>query len=173
MPVLNNPRHEKFCQELAKGASCGAAYMAAGYDSDEGSAFSAGSRLYKKDEIKARVAEIQERAASRVEEKIAVSKAWVIERLVQNVERAMQFEEIEDRDGGTGEFKYEGNVANRSLELIGKELGMFVDRKEVGAPGDFDGLEGNALRDKLADELVELGLADAAAALRPKGETEH
>jgi hypothetical protein len=26
---------------------------------------------------------------------------------------------------------------NRLAELLGKELGMFIDRKEVGAPNDF------------------------------------
>jgi hypothetical protein len=33
-----------------------------------------------------------------------------------------------------GEFVYNGSVANRALELLGKELGMFIDRKEVGGP---------------------------------------
>lgn len=39
----------------------------------------------------------------------------------------MQQEEIRDANGGTGEFKYEGSVANKALELIGKHLGMFKD----------------------------------------------
>ena len=30
-----------------------------------------------------------------------------------------------------GEYRYEGNVANRALELIGKELGMFKDQQKV------------------------------------------
>jgi hypothetical protein len=30
----------------------------------------------------------------------------------------------------TGEYRYGGNVANRALELLGKELGMFIDRSE-------------------------------------------
>lgn len=30
----------------------------------------------------------------------------------------------------SGEYKYDGSVANRALELLGKELGMFVDRSE-------------------------------------------
>jgi hypothetical protein len=34
-----------------------------------------------------------------------------------------------DRDGRpTGEYRYEGQVANKALELLGKEIGMFVDR---------------------------------------------
>jgi hypothetical protein len=59
-----------------------------------------------------------------------VTRAWVIERLAENVDRAMQIEEIKLRGVPTGEFRYEGSVANRALELIGKELGLFVDRSE-------------------------------------------
>jgi len=31
----------------------------------------------------------------------------------------------------TGEFVYDGSVANRALELLGKEIGMFIDRSLV------------------------------------------
>jgi hypothetical protein len=38
---------------------------------------------------------------------------------------------VRDRDGNaTGEYSYSGSVANRALELLGKELGMFVDRNQ-------------------------------------------
>ena len=30
----------------------------------------------------------------------------------------------------TGEYVYNGTVANKSLELLGKELGMFIERSE-------------------------------------------
>ena len=36
-----------------------------------------------------------------------------------------------------GEYTYQGSVANKALELIGKELGMFIDRREVGGPNEF------------------------------------
>ena len=36
---------------------------------------------------------------------------------------------MRDRDGKpTGEYQYQGNVANKALELLGRHLGMFVDR---------------------------------------------
>ena len=48
-----------------------------------------------------------------------------------NYERASQAVPVTDREGEPiGEFKYEGSVANRALELIGKELGMFIERTE-------------------------------------------
>jgi hypothetical protein len=59
-----------------------------------------------------------------------VTRAWVLERLAENVKRAMQIEAIKLRGVPTGEYRYEGSVANRALELIGKELGLFVDRSE-------------------------------------------
>jgi hypothetical protein len=33
---------------------------------------------------------------------------------------------------------YNGSVARKALELLGKELGMFIDRKEVGGPNEFE-----------------------------------
>lgn len=44
----------------------------------------------------------------------------------------MQAAPVTDRDGmPTGEYRYDGSVANRALELLGKELGMFIDRSKV------------------------------------------
>ena len=44
----------------------------------------------------------------------------------------MQAVAVRGNDGkATGEYRYEGSVANRALELLGKELGMFVERHEV------------------------------------------
>jgi hypothetical protein len=43
----------------------------------------------------------------------------------------MQARPVFDSDGReTGEYRYNGMVANRALELLGKEPGMFVDKKE-------------------------------------------
>jgi hypothetical protein len=37
-----------------------------------------------------------------------------------------------DKDGvPTGEFQYNGFVANKALELLGREIGMFVERHEL------------------------------------------
>ena len=55
-----------------------------------------------------------------------VSQDWVIERLVDNFERAMQVRPVMDaRSKPTGEYTYHGAVANRAPELRGKHLGMF------------------------------------------------
>lgn len=58
------------------------------------------------------------------------TRAWVLERLAENVRRAMRIEAVRLRGVPTGEYRYEGSVANRALELFGKELGLFVERSE-------------------------------------------
>ena len=46
--------------------------------------------------------------------------------LTENVRRAMQLEPVRDREGNpVGQYIYQGAVANKALELLGKELGMF------------------------------------------------
>lgn len=59
MPVLDNPRHERFCQERAKGKSADEAYQLAGYKRDRGAA----SRLSAKVNVTARITELQSLAA--------------------------------------------------------------------------------------------------------------
>jgi phage terminase small subunit len=73
MTVLANARHERFAQELAKGASQTDAYVAAGYKDDRGAA----SRLSAKVSIQERLAEILGKAAERVE----ITQAMVLAEL--------------------------------------------------------------------------------------------
>lgn len=65
MPPLENARHERFAQGLAKGKTQEQAYIDAGY-SENGARVSA-SQLLTNPNVAARVAELQERAAMRVE----------------------------------------------------------------------------------------------------------
>jgi hypothetical protein len=61
--------------------------------------------------------------------KAALNRAWVLDQLLENVQRAMRATApVNDAGEPCGEYRYEGGVANRALELIGKELGMFKDR---------------------------------------------
>ncbi len=154
MPVLPNPKHERFAQELAKGTTAGDAYVLAGFKPNRHN----GATLARKQHIKARVSEllsereqVHSQATAAAVESVGLTKAWVIGQLVENVSRAMQTVEVRDTRGQpTGEYRYEGSVANRGLELLGKELGMFVERKEVGSPGEFKRID-----EMTADELRE------------------
>lgn len=106
MPALANARHEKFAQELVKGATASDACRAVGIDPRNS------TRLMKNDEILRRVGELQERAAANV----VISREWVLEQLIDNAAQAKQQGDI--------------GPSNQALQLIGKEIGMFVDRSE-------------------------------------------
>jgi phage terminase small subunit len=134
MPALANARHERFAQELAKGKSATEAYVEAGYKANSGNA----ATLKSDQSISTRVselisehAEMHREATQMATERLSIDREWVLTQLVENANRAMQAVAVKGNDGAaTGEFKYEGSVANRALELIGKEIGMFVDRTE-------------------------------------------
>lgn len=133
MPILSNARHERFAQEIAKGTEAGEAYKIAGFKPNPGNA----RRLKLDEAVKKRVeailierSKIHEKGLERAIERVALTKEWVIERLVENANRAMQAEAVKREGQEIGEYRYEGSVANRALELLGKELGMFVDRSE-------------------------------------------
>jgi phage terminase small subunit len=160
MPILTNPRHERFAQELAAGKSAAEAHGIAGYKPNRGNA----SHLQSNQSIQKRVAELlQERenihnqATAKAVEATALTKEWVIAKLIENANRAMQAEAHRDGNGKPiGEYSYNGAVANRALELLGKELGMFIDRKEVGSPGEFERMTDEELLEEVHRQAVEL-----------------
>jgi len=132
MPALSNPKHERFAQELAKGKSADESYALAGFSPNRGNA----SVLKHKQNILERVSEILDeresihaQATADAIKSTALTKTWVIETLMENVAKAMQARAMTNDEGETiGEFQYQGSVANKALELLGKEIGMFVDR---------------------------------------------
>jgi phage terminase small subunit len=63
MPALKNTRHERFAQELAKGKSQVEAYGLAGYEPNESHA----SRLVRNGKVASRLAELQDKAATKAE----------------------------------------------------------------------------------------------------------
>lgn len=90
--------------------------------------------------VAARIAQLNSKAEKRAE----LDRAWVLERLMRNARIAMGEEKIKvairprGPDGklldGTVELEVSDrdvSGANRALELLGKEIGMFVDRSEV------------------------------------------
>ena len=168
MPALFNPKHERFAQELASGKTAEESHRVAGYKGNR----SAASQLKQKLNISNRVSEIlAERESIHAQstadaiKSTALTKEWVIEMLTQNVARAMQAQEVKDHNGiGIGEYQYQGSVANRSLELLGKELGMFIDRKEI-RHGTFESMNADQLLEYINRETAELGQSQVPAAL--------
>lgn len=123
-------QQRRFCEGVVGGSAPVDAYVAAGYKTSGHSAAVNASRLLKRPDIVEHIEGLRAKAVAAAEEKTGVSVSWVLERLKQNVERAMQAEPVYDDEGNqTGVYRYAGAVANRALELLGKHLGMF-DAKE-------------------------------------------
>jgi phage terminase small subunit len=157
MPALNNAKHEHFAQLVSNGESATQAYILAGYSANGAGQSSA--RLLKTAGVCERIAELREEkekahaeVTQRAIEKVGLTKEWVIEQLMENVAMAKQAVQVLDRKGEpTGEYKQELGAANKALELLGKEIGMFVERRETGGPGDFSDLTEDELTRQLAE----------------------
>ena len=153
MPVLKNPQWEQFALGVANGLKPGPAYKDAGYRAKDAS--KAGSRLLKNDEILARVKELRAAISDRAVQKASLTRTYVIDRLMTNVDRCMQLEEVKDEKGNVVALNHNPNAANRALELLGKEIGMFIERKEVGRPNEFKSKEDLENRRREVEEEIE------------------
>jgi hypothetical protein len=81
-----------------------------------------------------------------------LTKEWVIRGLIQNAEKALKAKEGSP-------------VANRALELLGKELGMFIDRAEISQTNEFGGMSLDEMRVELVARARRLGLDRELAGL--------
>lgn len=113
MPALENARHERFAQELAKGKTQEQAYIDAGYSPD--AARVNASRLMTNDNISERVDELKQEIA-----KVAVlDVAAVVTRLVRYADKGEQLAEAAGL-----------SVARASMMDAAKLLGFVVDKSE-------------------------------------------
>ncbi len=121
----------KFVQLIVAGANQADAYRGA-YNIAKmkpASITNSAYKLMQNGEITARIAELSAKVLDKVVADIAIDKAWVIEKLVKIVGLGMAIEPVA---GVEGELKTANLAAsNKALELIGKENGMFVDRKDI------------------------------------------
>jgi phage terminase small subunit len=127
-----NDKQKRFCEEYIVDLNASAAARRAGYS--EKTAYSIGQRLLKKDEAHAYIQELQQNRAK----KVALDAEWVLNRLKEISDKCMQAEPVVEWDHGaremieTGEYQFDSTGANRATELIGKHLGMFKDKLEIG-----------------------------------------
>jgi hypothetical protein len=157
MGALTNPKWELFAQARARGLSVQECYKAAGYI---GESHKAAYRISGRPEVAARVTEIQDEMATASVTRAGLDREWVLQRLKKNIERAEQTEPVLGRDGKpTGEYRYNGSVVNKGLELAGKELGMFADRFIFqDLDGELEGMEPEELRAFVKGVACEVGL---------------
>lgn len=100
----------------------------------EKTAEQAASRLLRNVKVST---EIKKRTA-KLTKKAEITHEWVIKQLKKIYKRSMQAVPVCDREGNPlGEYKFEPNAANKSIELIGKHIGTFKENIQVsGKNGD-------------------------------------
>jgi phage terminase small subunit len=104
-----NPRQQRFVDEYLIDLNATAAAIRAGYSPKTARAIGA-ENLTKPD-----IAEAIRERKKKISEKVEITQEWVVTKLRENLERSMQPE------------SYNGAVANKALELLGKHVGMFSD----------------------------------------------
>lgn len=145
---LENSAHESFCVAFVSGKTITQSAIDAGYSATAAAAH--GSRMLKRPDIKARIAQLREMHGLDLDKPAKVDRQWVLNSLVRNVENALA---ANDR-----------GAANRGLELLGREYGLFTERRiEMNSP--LEGLTAEQLLALLgAADRLEEGLIDVTPA---------
>jgi phage terminase small subunit len=167
MPVLPNPKHERFAQELAKGKTADASYVIAGYNEHRSNAASLG----RKKHILARVAELLERARTievvateRAIERLAITKARVLAELAKigfsDIRKAVRWQSAriteEDNPDG-GDVLVIKNVVTNLVQIVGSDE---IDDETAAAIAEISQTESGGVKIKLHDKrsaLVDIG----------------
>jgi phage terminase small subunit len=119
------PRQKQFIDEYMIDFNGTKAAIRAGYKAN--SANEQASALLAKPNIKALV----EARKAELSSKTQLSAEWVVTRLKEISSRCMAAEPVLDKSGKPiGEWRFDSMGANKSLENIGKYLGMFSERVE-------------------------------------------
>src|ERR1700730_3756357 len=179
MPVLNKPKEEKLAQNVAKGTMTHQeACRDAGYSTDPATV----TRKIAQIHIQERVVEIRAIRAKAVQSKLeheiqsshAIAmklertKEKIIQALWWNAQRCLRGQPVLDSNGvQTGQYtgKPDANGANQALKLLGLEThGMFVEKLEIGSPGDFSRLSDDEFNEKFKEEALAAGLPEDAVA---------
>lgn len=141
MASLENRKHELFAQAIAKGESATVAYKNVGYSAKGNAAEACASRLLSSAKIQARVTELQERAAIKVE----TTAADIARQLDEDRALAIRL----------------GQPSAAVSATLGKAkvLGLIVDKRELtgkdgGAIAIADVSEDRELVDKLIGDLA-------------------
>jgi phage terminase small subunit len=125
MAPLENMRHEAFALEYVVDFNATAAAQRAGFAAGNSGAV-IGCRLLRRRDVAERVAELMAERTERVK----VTADQVIERLVRLADSCMQEVPVYQH-GELVAFRVQNaNAAARALEMLGRHLGMFVDRIE-------------------------------------------
>jgi phage terminase small subunit len=114
-PVSYTVKRERFVAEFLVDLNAARAALRAGYA--RSGAKVTGCRLLKDPLIAGAIAKAQ----AEIQARTAITQDWVIGKLRDNAEKATKAEQF--------------GAVNGALQLIGKHIGMFVDRHELSGPG--------------------------------------
>lgn len=134
MPPLSNPRQETFAQIAAAGASLIEAYEKAGYEPNYGNA----SSLKANQKVNSRITELQQGGVDLAQ----ITVASLVARADELRELAIEHKQI--------------SAGVAAVKEIGILTGLRIDRREVGAPGEFERLSDDELRHYIASENAKL-----------------
>ena len=109
-----SPQQQRFVEEYCLGKTATEAARIAGYSPKRPDV--AGAKLLKQPHIAAAVAALR----AKVAKETSITVAWVQEQLVDTYRAARSDTDLA--------------AANRALELLGKNLGMFADRLKLDGP---------------------------------------
>lgn len=139
MGVLRNINDERFCQLVVSGREPGLAYTDTGGTSKNPDY--AADRRMRKPVIRKRIEELLDVGAR----KAMLSRSQILQRIFEDWELSRRLGQM--------------SAAATNAKLMGSELHrMFIDRKEIGGPGDFDAKTPEELMEFIRGELAELGM---------------
>ena len=124
------PKQTRFVQEYLLDLNATQAAIRAGYSANNANV--TGPRLLGNVGVAAAIAEAQTALSERAE----LTEDWIIEELKTVYGASMEARPIYDKDGNEKDSSFNPSAANKSLELLGKHIGMFVDRHLHGADPD-------------------------------------
>lgn len=180
MPILPKARDEKLAQNLAKGSMLmHEAHTDAGFKSKQPADI---SRKCNQDHIQARVQELRGMRAKVIQRvmtqeiesshgialRLGITKEKIIQSLWFNANRCLRGQPVLDENGvQTGKYsgKPDANGFNQAIKLIGLEChGMFVEKLEIGSPGDFSRMNDEEFEKAFQEEALAAGLPQDAVA---------
>lgn len=125
-------KQQLFCEEYLTDLNARQAAIRAGYA--KASAMNAATHLLKNPLVHAHLSSLMDTRSERTH----VDADFVVHNLVEVYRRCMESTPVLRWDASercmkeTGEYKFDSTGATKALELLGRHLAMFTDKKDIG-----------------------------------------
>jgi hypothetical protein len=177
MPVLPKAKDEKLAQLIARGNhTLVAACREAGYSQDSAQVTKKTGQSHiqeriaelrlMRDRVVQRVMDQEVESSAAVAKKLGITREKIIQALWFNGQRCLRGTPVLDENGvQTGQYKGrpDASGANQAFRLLGQEcFNMFVEKLEIGSPGDFSRLSDDEFNEKFKEEALAAGLPEDA-----------